>query len=131
LVPVRIPVGKLDYTWISVYQNGALSSFSVVGIPTQSRGRFKLATLAEVVGRDRDARRAAVGAAIRFAQRTSMHALITQSTSRLLADALRANGFVAIRKTPLITRMLGADCFEANPFVSDAWELFGGDFDIL
>jgi GNAT superfamily N-acetyltransferase len=123
--------GRFDYRWISVYRQGVLRCFSIVGIPIKSDGRIKVATLAEVVGCGTDDRRVAVGSAIRFAQDKGVHALITQSSSRILADALRSNGFIPVRRTPLITRALGPECFEANPFVSDAWELFGGDFDIM
>jgi hypothetical protein len=123
--------GRLTYTWISIYRGGSLFGFSIVGIPTGSSARSKLASLSEVVGRDREGRRLAVGAAVSFARRQGANAVTTRSTSSLLADALRTNGFIAVRRSPLITRVLGPDCFDANPFVPRAWELFGGDFDIL
>ena len=123
--------GRLTYTWISVFQGGSLCGFSIVGIPLGSSGRSKLASLSEVVGRDREGRRLAVGAAVSFARREGANGVITRSTSSLLADALRANGFFAARRSPLISRVLGPDCFDANPFVPSAWELFGGDFDTL
>ena len=123
------PAGKWDYRWLSFYRNHSLQGFAVIGVPDGGKGRMRLGALVEIVGPG-EVQKAAAGCAVRLARECHLHGLVTQTTSRDQARALRANGFISVRRTPLITRTLSYDCFDANPFVLGAWELFGGDFDI-
>lgn len=123
--------GHFDYRWVSVYRAGALTGFAILGVPSRTLAGIRRGTIADVVGVDTQSRAAAVGGALKMARDAGLHLVVAKSTLGSDTSPLRSNGFVPVRRTPLIARTLGPDCFDANPFRADSWSLFGGDFDTL
>lgn len=123
--------GKFDYRWIGLWKGDALKAFSIWGLASDTSTRLRRGNLAEVIGVDRAARRAAIAAAVAAARLSPANFLAVTMTSRERAKEFSAAGFVPYSKSPLIARTLGTDCFDANPFLENGWDLFGADFDFI
>lgn len=123
--------GKFAYRWISAWRGGRLAAFAILGL-SQDRGtRLRRANVADVVGADRAARTAVIGAAVLSAKVLGANFLAVTLTSTARAAEFRRNGFFGYSRSPLIAKTLGADAFAANPFVADGWDLIGADFDFI
>lgn len=123
--------GKFDYRWVTVLRDGAPVAFAIWGLALDGGTRLRRANLAEVIGADRAARQAATAAAVSGAARAGANFLAVTMTCEMRAREFRANGFLPYSKSPLIAKTLGPDAFDANPFMTDGWDLFGADFDFI
>jgi GNAT superfamily N-acetyltransferase len=122
--------GKVEYRWCAVYKDGALDGFAVWGLPVDRSVGMTRANLVDLVGSD-EGMEVAAGAAVRDARDAGADLLAALVTSKVRAKPLVRNSFVRYRATPLIARGLDAASFSANPYDARAWDLFGGDFDIV
>ncbi len=121
---------RFTYHWVALSSESVGEAFAIWGINiAQSQGLIR-ANLLDVVGSP-TAAKAAVTASCAAAKRAGGAYMAALATSASRVKWLRNNGFFRIKDTPLITKTLDPSPFNANPYVSSGWDLFGGDFDFV
>lgn len=89
------------------------------------------ATLADLVYKDDNACRSVLMALVSFAKRKGARIMLAKTAPFSSGEQLYRNGFFPVRRTPLISRTVGWQCFAANALSSKGWSLFGGAFDLV
>jgi hypothetical protein len=122
---------RFTYRWATISSETRGNAFAIWGIERTGGGHLRRANLLDIIGTTPDAQRAAVAASCLAAKHAGAGYIAATTTSQAMVRWLRKTSFISIKRSPLIVKTLDPSAFNANPFMENAWDLFGGDFDFV
>ena len=120
--------GGRSYQPVAVYHASTLKALAVWG--RDPFAEYPRAILADLLGDDPTATRAAVAGAVLAARQSGVASINTLASHRFL-PALRACGFFPGRSVPFVVRQLTARTLPASIHMHEAWDVIGADLDTL